>query len=84
MAGCAAVVVGGPGGPARLPSCPVVVHGMCVTQAGLVYSEKGNLAEVLCKPKLIPIKSRALLALEQKEKELVGGPAAVQPPKWGA
>ena len=56
---------------------------MCVTQAGLVYSEKGNLAEVLCKPKLIPIKSRALLALEQKEKELVGG-QAVQPTKWGA
>ena len=41
-------------------------------QAGLVYSEKGNLTEVLCKPKLIAIKSRSLMALEQKEKELLG------------
>jgi hypothetical protein len=38
----------------------------------LVYSEKGNLAEILCKPKLIAIKSRSLMALEQKEKELLG------------
>merc|ERR1712216_145374 len=32
-------------------------------KAGLVYSEKGNLGEILCKPKLIPIKSRALIEL---------------------
>ena len=42
-------------------------------QAGLVYSEKGNLTEVLCKPKLIPIKSHSLLEMERKEKELMGG-----------
>lgn len=44
-------------------------------QAGLVYSEKGNLGEILCKPKLIPIKSRSLMELEQKEKELLGAGA---------
>lgn len=27
-------------------------------KAGLVYSERGNLAEVLCKPKIMPIKVR--------------------------
>ena len=27
-------------------------------KAGLVYSEKGNLSEVLCKPKLLPLKVR--------------------------
>ena len=58
--------------PCTLPGRQCSRHA-CVAQAGLVYSEKGNLAEVLCKPKLIPIKSRALLALEQKERELVGG-----------
>ena len=42
-------------------------------QAGLVYSEKGNLTEILCKPKLIPIKSHSLLEMERKEKELMGG-----------
>ena len=45
-------------------------------QAGLVYSEKGNLGEILCKPKLIPIKSRSLTLLEEKEKELQGGAGA--------
>lgn len=46
-----------------------------LVQAGLVYSEKGNLGEILCKPKLIPIKSRSLMELEQKEKELLGAGA---------
>lgn len=44
-------------------------------KAGLVYSEKGNLAEVLCKPKIMPIKSAMLERLEQLEKEaLAAGP----------
>jgi hypothetical protein len=42
-----------------------------IFQAGLVYSEKGSLSEVLCKPKLMPIKSSTLLALEAKEREMV-------------
>ena len=37
-------------------------------KAGLVYSEKGNLSEVLCKPKIMPIKSSTLEQIEQMEK----------------
>lgn len=40
-------------------------------QAGLVYSEKGSLSEVLCKPKLMPIKSTTLVAMEEKEREIM-------------
>jgi hypothetical protein len=39
-------------------------------KAGLVYSEKGNLVEVLCKPKLMPIKVRARVDLAQPERVL--------------
>lgn len=38
-------------------------------KAGLVYSEKGNLGEVLCKPKIMPIKSVTLEKLEEMEKQ---------------
>lgn len=38
-------------------------------KAGLVYSEKGHLSEVLCKPKLLPIKSATLEQIERLEKE---------------
>lgn len=38
-------------------------------KAGLVYSEKGNLSEVLCKPKILPIKSVSLQKLEEMEKK---------------
>eukprot|EP00903_Cladosiphon_okamuranus_P012294 g11526.t1 len=38
---------------------------------GLVYSEKSNLSEVLCKPKLMPIKSLMLQKLEQLEEQLL-------------
>ena len=38
-------------------------------KAGLVYSEKGNLSEVLCKPKIMPIKSMTLEKLEAMEAE---------------
>eukprot|EP00238_Polyblepharides_amylifera_P005376 CAMPEP_0196577030 /NCGR_PEP_ID=MMETSP1081-20130531/6174_1 /TAXON_ID=36882 /ORGANISM="Pyramimonas amylifera, Strain CCMP720" /LENGTH=70 /DNA_ID=CAMNT_0041895819 /DNA_START=120 /DNA_END=332 /DNA_ORIENTATION=- len=37
-------------------------------KAGLVYSEKGNLSEVLCKPKVMPLKSITLERLEEMEK----------------
>ena len=37
-------------------------------KAGLVYSEKGNLSEVLCKPKVMAIKSPSLEKLEELEK----------------
>ena len=36
-------------------------------KAGLVYSEKGNLSECLCKPKIMPLKSAALRRLEGQE-----------------
>ena len=36
-------------------------------KAGLVYSEKGNLSEVLCKPKVMPIKSLTLEKIEDME-----------------
>lgn len=48
---------------------------------GLVFSEKGNPTELLCKPIIMPIKSSALERLEQLEKEakevFSGGPAPV-------
>lgn len=47
-------------------------------KAGLVYSEKGNLSEVLCKPKIMPIKSITLEKIEQMDKEMAQG---VQPPQ---
>ena len=39
-------------------------------KAGLVYSEKGNLSELLCKPKLMPLKSVTLQKIEQMEQKL--------------
>eukprot|EP00232_Nephroselmis_pyriformis_P022137 CAMPEP_0182865018 /NCGR_PEP_ID=MMETSP0034_2-20130328/7472_1 /TAXON_ID=156128 /ORGANISM="Nephroselmis pyriformis, Strain CCMP717" /LENGTH=72 /DNA_ID=CAMNT_0024997299 /DNA_START=322 /DNA_END=540 /DNA_ORIENTATION=- len=37
-------------------------------KAGLVYSEKGNLSEVLCKPKIMALKSVTLEQLEEMER----------------
>ena len=55
-------------------------------KAGLVYSEKGNLSEVLCKPKVMALKSATLQQVEalekthdagaSKDKEAVGQGAA--------
>ena len=39
-------------------------------KAGLVYSEKAQLTEVLCKPKILPLKSQTLLKLEKMESDL--------------
>jgi len=49
-------------------------------KAGLVYSERGNLTEVLCKPKILPIKSATLLRIEEMEKQARGSrPSAANP-----
>jgi BBSome-interacting protein 1 len=39
-------------------------------KAGLVYSEKATLSEILCKPKIMPLKSVTLMKLEQMENNL--------------
>jgi BBSome-interacting protein 1 len=39
-------------------------------KAGLVYSEKATLSEVLCKPKILPLKSATLMKLEKMENDL--------------
>ncbi|GBG26955.1 BBSome-interacting protein 1 [Hondaea fermentalgiana] len=42
-------------------------------KTGLVFSERGNLSEILCKPKILPLKSATLLRMEdldQKAREL--------------
>lgn len=38
-------------------------------RAGLVYSEKSNLTEVMCKPKILPLKSTTLQKMEKLEAE---------------
>ena len=49
------------------PPANKVILQEVLPKAGLVYSEKGNLSEVLCKPKIMPIKSITLEKLEQME-----------------
>eukprot|EP00201_Polytomella_parva_P000488 CAMPEP_0175074054 /NCGR_PEP_ID=MMETSP0052_2-20121109/21017_1 /TAXON_ID=51329 ORGANISM="Polytomella parva, Strain SAG 63-3" /NCGR_SAMPLE_ID=MMETSP0052_2 /ASSEMBLY_ACC=CAM_ASM_000194 /LENGTH=76 /DNA_ID=CAMNT_0016342157 /DNA_START=11 /DNA_END=238 /DNA_ORIENTATION=+ len=39
-------------------------------KAGLVVSEKGNLTEILCKPKIMPLKSITLQKLEEMENRI--------------
>ena len=40
-------------------------------KTGLVYSERGPLTEVLCKPKIMPLKSETLKKLEKMEKQIL-------------
>ena len=40
-------------------------------RTGLVYSERGILSEVLCKPKIMPIKSTVMEQLQKIEGEQV-------------
>ena len=47
------------------PTQPILQE--VLPKAGLVYSEKGNLSEVLCKPKIMPIKSLTLEKIEDME-----------------
>jgi len=48
-------------------------------KSGLVYSEKGSLSEILCKPKIMPIKSASLQRMEEKLRQ-----ARAQPDDEGA
>ena len=41
-------------------------------KTGLVYSERGGLAEILCKPKIMPLKSKVLVQLQKMEQEQIG------------
>lgn len=43
-----------------------------VPRTGLVYSEKTNLSEVLCKPKIMPIRPQNLVRKEQAELDAEG------------
>ena len=75
---CLALLQGrcGPMSSAEQPQPAKPVLQECLPKAGLVYSEKGNLSEVLCKPKILPIKSITLEKLEQMEATAAKG----QPP----
>jgi BBSome-interacting protein 1 len=42
-------------------------------KTGLVYSERGGLSEILCKPKIMPLKSTVLEQLQKLEEKLVSG-----------
>lgn len=55
MAATAAAPSGGSGSGGNSGSS--AVHEV-LPVSGLVYSEKGNLSEVLCKPRIMPIKVR--------------------------
>ena len=63
------------------PSAPPVAKTTAATltevlpKAGLVYSEKGNLSEVLCKPKIMPIKSLTLEKIEDLEAQAARQPS---------
>ncbi len=48
-------------------------------KAGLVYSEKGNLSEVMCKPKIMALKSVTLERLEAMEREAKAVPGVAGP-----
>jgi len=39
-------------------------------RSGLVFSERGNLTDILCKPKILPLKSATLLRMEELEGEI--------------
>jgi BBSome-interacting protein 1 len=39
-----------------------------IPKNGLVYSEKGQLSEIMCKPKILAVKSLTLMKLEELEK----------------
>lgn len=42
-----------------------------IPKTGMVYSQKNEFQEIMCKPKLIPLKSLNLMKLEEMEKELL-------------
>ena len=59
--------------PASSASKPTLQE--VLPKAGLVYSEKGNLSEVLCKPKIMPIKSLTLEKIEDMEAQTARQPS---------
>ena len=40
-----------------------------VSQSGILFNEASNFSEVLCKPKLLPLKSMTIRKLEEIDKE---------------
>ena len=64
---------GGAGGGEEKPA----VHEI-LSKAGLVYSEFGNLSEVLCKPKVLAIKSLSLQKIEELERKMREGGAQAE------
>ena len=42
-----------------------------VPKSGLVYAERGILTGVMCKPKVMPVKSVTLEQLEEMEKKIL-------------
>jgi len=53
--------------PADVTQEPVRIQEV-LPRSGLVYSEKSSMVEIVCKPKMLPIKSHALLRLEELER----------------
>lgn len=53
-------------------------------KAGLVYSEKAALTEILCKPKIMPIKSATLEKMEAMEKAIAAAPSSTAGAAAGA
>jgi BBSome-interacting protein 1 len=50
-------------------------------KSGLVYSEKGDLPEIVCKPKLMPLKSATLekiMALDKAASQIPGAAKRIQ------
>jgi len=45
-----------------------IIHEI-LPKSGLVYSERGGLVEVLCKPKILPLRSSVLEKLKKIEQE---------------
>lgn len=74
----------GDGGGGGGGGAPEVVLQEVLPKAGLVYSEKGNLGEVLCKPKIMPIKSITLEKLEEMERQAAALHAAAGASTAGA
>jgi BBSome-interacting protein 1 len=42
-----------------------------IPKTGMVFSKRDEFSEIMCKPKLIPLKSLNLMKLEEMEKELL-------------
>jgi hypothetical protein len=41
----------------------------CIPKSGIVFNEKNEFSEILCKPKLLPLKTMNIKKLEKLEKE---------------